>query len=1123
MNFPAVIQSDCLPTAPPAQDQNCSDPAYALAHPETCGPAASLVLKPGVLLVCTLGSVQFRAFTDTNGVQEEVISGVLFSTSDDSIALIGVSSGNATGVGPGVATVTATYGTLTATAKLTVLAGDNCCDQIQVGTVLVIDVSKSMTLAFGAGYSQRVDFAKAIAKEYVDHLNAAKDVIGIIAFDSLPVTVEELSGVTTGYDAAIDALTAGVSGTGIGLAVQAAISMLAGSSAAIQNIVLLSDGEDHDAVAADNAAQIAAGFKNQGGLITAIGIRASGAGFNLLNNLATGGFFVNAYPDVAADAIVKANGLRGYVCAGQCADPGGGYEHKPALNYAGFANWDVTTGHVDLIGAGASALYDLLPDNGLYVDMAGSSIAFDGVLTSKTTFNFVPGITYQLSVDIAGNQRADISGLGLRIEIGDGSILTQDVMTPDYTQGFHTYSFNFTVLAPVSGKISFTQLRSGTGHESYGNLIDNVLLSNETDGTIILQDDFDGEGMVFVPLACGTSLIPSFSGASKPQIADPLGGSCGTLTAITSAGGNMTDVTCGGYGHATAYFVVYVTAEGHTRYGFINSIEVNGPNNAVKVTTLTGLDSRVLYKRIYRCGAFNPDSFDSAYYHLRTTIPASQADFIDLLSDAEFIAGFDQTTSLPYDNTTAVAGGYSYAYSYGYECAGYGCLTEPIGVQAPDPSPLPDIEGAYVPPTTYTASKSYTAVCPANTVQAAVTSSIPVLTSDADAAFTLTPSSEQAGYEAYLAFGTSGAWRGTQVGSNYVTLNGLLPTAAIFVAFSLTADATLANKAVDLQLYGSTDGVNYTVIAEFTGQQLSTTAATEFVITHPGSYTNYRLGIRPTGTVGGDIGLSSIKYFVANPAGTGITKSATASSTISQADANAKALAAAQAAAFAELTCVVQYSSTKSYTAQCPAGQFGSPRTMFATQTSLISQADADTLALAAAQVAAQAVLDCMGSNNAAGITINDDAVATPYPSVQYVSGQTGVIVSVTCNVIGFVHADAGDVQMLLVSPSGTKVALMRNAGVGGWPTPSSTFLFSDAGATMLPAVGPLASGTFKPSQYGVASSFPAPAPATPYLTTMAAFAGEDPNGSWALWVRDINALDTGAINNGFVLAFVTA
>ena len=53
------------------------------------------------------------------------------------------------------------------------------------------------------------------------------------------------------------------------------------------------------------------------------------------------------------------------------------------------------------------------------------------------------------------------------------------------------------------------------------------------------------------------------------------------------------------------------------------------------------------------------------------------------------------------------------------------------------------------------------------------------------------------------------------------------------------------------------------------------------------------------------------------------------------------------------------FTSTQSYTAECPDGYTGEPVTISATRTSIISQADADALALAAATEEAIAALEC--------------------------------------------------------------------------------------------------------------------------------------------------------------------
>lgn len=89
-------------------------------------------------------------------------------------------------------------------------------------------------------------------------------------------------------------------------------------------------------------------------------------------------------------------------------------------------------------------------------------------------------------------------------------------------------------------------------------------------------------------------------------------------------------------------------------------------------------------------------------------------------------------------------------------------------------------------------------------------------------------------------------------------------------------------------------------------------------------------------------------------------------STVSQADANAMAQSQALQLAGQQLNCteipVTYFSSTQSYTANCPIGGTGAPVTITieaGTYSSIISQADADAQALAAATQAALLAISC--------------------------------------------------------------------------------------------------------------------------------------------------------------------
>ena len=70
------------------------------------------------------------------------------------------------------------------------------------------------------------------------------------------------------------------------------------------------------------------------------------------------------------------------------------------FNWNGAPNWTVTTGSVDLIGAGGS--FDLIPGNGRYVDLDGSNT---GPGLFATVMSFAPG-TYLVEFALGGSHRS---------------------------------------------------------------------------------------------------------------------------------------------------------------------------------------------------------------------------------------------------------------------------------------------------------------------------------------------------------------------------------------------------------------------------------------------------------------------------------------------------------------------------------------------------------------------------------------------------------------------------------------------------------------------------------------------------------------------------------------------
>ncbi len=156
-----------------------------------------------------------------------------------------------------------------------------------------------------------------------------------------------------------------------------------------------------------------------------------------------------------------------------------------------------------------------------------------------------------------------------------------------------------------------------------------------------------------------------------------------------------------------------------------------------------------------------------------------------------------------------------------------------------------------------------------------------------------------------------------------------------------------------------------------------------------------------------------------------------------------------------------------------------------------------------------------------AAITINDNAAATPYPSSITVSGVTGTVYGVKVSLTGLNHTYSSDIGMLLVGPQGQKIVLMDKAG-GPNEIINTNLVFSDAGVPL--TADQITSGTYRPTNLVTTSvrTFPEPAPAKPYDTSLDVFNEINPNGTWQLFVRDAADQNGGSITGGWQLEFMT-
>jgi hypothetical protein len=985
--FDTLTIEDCVSVAAsPTTDPRCSDSAFAAANPSICNSGGSsgnpyLVIKPASVLVCALGSVQFSVFQYANGVETDVTQEATFESTEPDIFAIGVNGGAGTGLASGVTTVKASLNGMTVESDVTVLAGD-CCAQIHAKTSILIDNSRSTSLAFGNGYSSRLIFGQAAAQKFADNIvknnGVPKDSIKVWSFSDVPdvISTDFLTDETE-ISSEISGITQLQTKTDLLGVLNAAIQDLLAATADEKIILIVSDGEQTVTTDVQPIIDAASLFKQAGGIIMVVGLRASGAGFDLLSRVATGGFFLNAVANNPNDIFDRINLLKSTLCIGFCVPAGNETVNMPTLNYSSFQNWEVIQGMVNLIGNG---FMDWQPGNGLYVDLAGGSTALAAsaaIIQTIDSFPIVAGRTYRISFAAAGNNRLNTALAQQAIKVAIRNVLSavtdpnifDHVVTPNWNDSFQVYSFTFIAQVSANVKISFQQLVNqvfvDSGAEWHGDLLDNVKFDEVTTLTTLLFDNFDGENPIFIPPPSG---------------------------------------------------------------------------------------------------------------------------------------------------------------AYGYDI----CPAS-VGTQGQDPNPLPDVESGGGTTQTFTSTKNACANCPDGQINSSPDAIVPDSTDVSDGSA--------------CGISTDGIF-GSFVNGFFV--NGVIPSwfELIFnsktkiTRFNLVMDDRIndAQYAVhtSFKFEGSNDGSTWDLL--FSQENFSWGGGSlprrDFQVSNPNSYLKYRFTLTD---VTHDRALNAnteYDVFFFNDLGIGqICESADATSYISQADADAKALAAATLKAQSKLNCIQQYTSTQTYTATCPAGSLNignSSVTKSATATSLISQSDADAKALAAATEAAEAALDCTGSNNTQKITINDHAAATAYPSVKYVSGLTGLITKVTATLKSFTHTFPKDVSVLLRAPDGTTVKLMSHCG-GSCSVTGLNLVFDDAAGTFLPnSANPgdcsdrMVSGTFKPSKYFANATFPAPAPQSS-SDLLSAFNGLNPNGSWSLWVIDDADFNIGQILNGWDLTITTA
>jgi len=164
-------------------------------------------------------------------------------------------------------------------------------------------------------------------------------------------------------------------------------------------------------------------------------------------------------------------------------------------------------------------------------------------------------------------------------------------------------------------------------------------------------------------------------------------------------------------------------------------------------------------------------------------------------------------------------------------------------------------------------------------------------------------------------------------------------------------------------------------------------------------------------------------------------------------------------------------------------------------------------------------------ANDAFGLST--PGTASPYPSRVFVSGLSGTVTDLSVTLKDVDEANAQDLDVVLVGPDGQALVVVSDAG-GETALADRTVTFDDAALAELAA----GSGGWGSAERvrpfdGAAGidGYPSPAPAAPdspaptgNATFASAFAGDDPNGAWKLYVVDDQLGGSGAISGGWCL-----
>ena len=151
---------------------------------------------------------------------------------------------------------------------------------------------------------------------------------------------------------------------------------------------------------------------------------------------------------------------------------------------------------------------------------------------------------------------------------------------------------------------------------------------------------------------------------------------------------------------------------------------------------------------------------------------------------------------------------------------------------------------------------------------------------------------------------------------------------------------------------------------------------------------------------------------------------------------------------------------------------------------------------------------------------------ASPYGTAIDVQGMSGRITDVVVSIRGFSYGRASDVDFLLVAPNG-KASVVMASSCGSLQGLTNKNMVFAQGPPAWPAVPSDSTqcglGPYRPTDRGAATQWPAPAPAGTHPANFDQFIGDNPNGSWKLYVADHRQGYIGEVKRGWTLGLDTS